>query len=71
MAMGDGKALVLIRYAGMNPVKVASLLRGRWPDTIIGDLGLASPCWAVSVEDAVELARAKCRVEPLRAVVLP
>jgi hypothetical protein len=70
MVTGNASALVLVRHSGIDRVEVADVLRGRWPELTISDLGSASPCWALSVEDAVELARARRGVEPLRIVVL-
>jgi hypothetical protein len=71
MATGRGAALVFVRHAEIDRVEVADVLRRRWPDVTVGDIGSASPCWSFEVEDAVDLARARRGVEPLRAIILP
>jgi flavin-binding protein dodecin len=70
MASADRTAVVLIRHPGIARAEVADVLIRRWPDAIIGDVGSLSPTWEFAIEDAVELARARRGVEPLRVVVL-
>jgi hypothetical protein len=70
MASADGTALLLIRHPGVGRAEVADALCRRWPGAVVGDAGSLSPSWEMPVEDAVELARARRGVEPLRVVVL-
>jgi hypothetical protein len=71
MAFGNGRAVLLIRHASVSAVEVSDVITRRWPNAIIRQCNSASPCWAMSVEDSVELARTRRGVEPLRVVVLP
>ena len=71
MAVGGGTAVLLIRHAGLSREEVERMVARRWPDALVGCGARPSPCWAVSVDDAVELAHARRGVEPLRIVVLP
>lgn len=70
MATGDGTAFVHVRHTGLARSEVAAVLRTRWPAAVITEVGASEPSWAMSVEDATELARARRGVEPLRIVVL-
>ena len=70
MAMGD-TALLLVRHPGIARSGVADVLGARWPDAVVGDVGAAEPSWTMATEDAVELARVRRGVEPLRVVVPP
>jgi hypothetical protein len=70
MAMGDGTALILIRHLGIARAEVADVFRMRWPDVRVQNVGSISPSWRMSVEDAIELARARRGVEPLRVIIL-
>jgi len=70
MANGDGAALLLIRHVDIDRAEIAEVLHGRWPGSVVGDVGEASPTRPFAVEDAAELARARRGVEPLRIVVL-
>ena len=70
MASADRTAVVLVRHGGIDRAEVADVLHRRWPDAAIGDVGSLSPSWEFAIEDAVELARARRGVEPLRIVVL-
>ena len=70
MAAGDGTAWLLIRHPGIARVEIADALRKRWPSAVVCDAGTMEPCWTLAVEDALELARARRGVEPLRVVVL-
>jgi hypothetical protein len=71
MAAGDGSVWLLIRHPGVTRAEIADALRSRWPGAVVGDAGAAEPSWEISsVEDAVELARARRGVEPLRIIIL-
>ncbi len=70
MATGDGVAFVLVRHPGVERPEVAAVLRKRWPAAVITVVGASEPSWAMSMEDAAELARARRGLEPLRIVVL-
>jgi hypothetical protein len=71
IASGNGTTLLLIRHSAISRAEVAEVINRRWPDAIIREGISASPGWALSVEDAVELAQVTRGVEPLRIVVLP
>jgi hypothetical protein len=71
MASGDGTALILIRYPDITEGEVADVLRRRWPDATVRHVGSMAPSWRMPVPDAVEIARTRRGVEPLRVVVLP
>ena len=71
MAFGNSTALLLIRHPVVALAEVGDVITRRWPDAVIRQGISASPCWAMSVEDAVELGCARRGVEPLRVVVLP
>lgn len=47
------------------------MLRRRWPGVTVAEVDALEPSWAMSTEDAAELARVRRGVEPLRIVVLP
>lgn len=47
------------------------MLRRRWPEVAVAEVGALEPSWSMSVEDTTELARVRRGVEPLRIVVLP
>lgn len=70
MATSDSEVLLLVRHAGIDRGEVADILQRRWPGAIVGDVGTLAPSWEMPVENAVELARARRGVEPLRIVVL-
>jgi hypothetical protein len=70
MAQNDGKATLLVRHAGVGRGEIVEVLRRQWPDAQVTDIAKASPVWNLGIEDAVELARAKRGVEPLRIVVM-
>jgi hypothetical protein len=70
MATGD-VALLLVRHPGIGRSEVADVLEARWPDAFVGDVGAAEPSWTMATGDAVELARIRRGVEPLRIVVPP
>ena len=71
MASGEGTAMLLIRHPGVIRHAITDLLHRRWPDATVRDATTVSPGWRMSVEDAVEIARIRRGVEPLRMVVLP
>jgi hypothetical protein len=71
MALGEGAAWLLIRHPGITRHAVTDLLCRRWPNAAIRDASTVSPPWRMSVEVAIELARIRRGVEPLRVVVLP
>ncbi len=70
MATDGDTAFLLVRHPGVTRHEVAAVLRRRWPAAVVREVGTAEPSWSMSVEDAVELARARRGVEPLRIVVL-
>jgi hypothetical protein len=70
MAQGDGKAMLVVRHEGVGRGEMAEVLRRHWPDAQVTGITKASPVWNLEVEDAVELARARQGVEPLRIVVM-
>jgi hypothetical protein len=70
MAQGDGKAILLVRHSGIGRAEIAEVLQRRWPDAQVTDIATVFPVWNLGINDAVELARAKRRVEPLRIVVM-
>lgn len=70
MATANHTALLLIRHRDLSRMQVAYVLGRRWPPCVVGDLGTASPSWTMPNADAVELARIRRGVEPLRVVVL-
>ncbi|MBD0272519.1 MAG: hypothetical protein ICV73_11390 [Acetobacteraceae bacterium] len=70
MVTGDGAALVLVRHPGIPREEVAEVLRWRWPNLTVSDVGAVSPSWAMSIEDAAELAGTRRGIEPLRIVIL-
>jgi hypothetical protein len=71
MASGDNTTLLLIRHTDIGRAEVGDVLCRRWPDVVLRDVAAALPCWDFTIEDAVELGRARRGVEPLRIVVLP
>jgi hypothetical protein len=71
IASADGTAVLLVRHPGIGRAEVVEVLRRRWPDVEAGDVAAGAPPSAWSVEDVVELARARRGAEPLRVVVLP
>jgi hypothetical protein len=71
MAAGHGELAVLVWHEGISRAEVAEGLRRRWPGAILSDIGSLPLSWDFLIEDAVELARARRGVEPLRIVVLP
>jgi hypothetical protein len=70
MAQGDGKAMLLVRHPGIGEAEIAEVLQRRWPDAQVTDFTTVFPVWNLGVENAVELARARRGVEPLRIVVM-
>jgi hypothetical protein len=70
MAQGDDKVMLLIRHAGIGEAEIVELLRMHWPGAQVTDITRVPPVWNLGIEDAVELARAKRGVEPLRIVVM-
>jgi hypothetical protein len=62
--------MILIRHPDITRREIASVLCRRWPDAILRDEMSGSPCWAMSVPDVVELARARRGFEPLRVIIL-
>jgi hypothetical protein len=70
MAHGDGRATLLIRHEGVGRGEIVEVLRRHWPDAQVTEITKASLVWNLGIEDAVELARAKRGVEPLRIVVM-
>jgi hypothetical protein len=70
MAPGDGGMLVMIRHPGIPRCEVADVLCRRWPDAAAADVGSVSPSWRMRITDAIELARARRGVEPLRIIIL-
>ncbi|MBD0272922.1 MAG: hypothetical protein ICV73_13465 [Acetobacteraceae bacterium] len=70
MATGDDTAFLLVRHHGVSRHEIAAVLRRRWPAAVVGEVGAAEPSWPMSAEGAVELARARRGVEPLRIVVM-
>jgi hypothetical protein len=71
MASSAGTAWLLVRHPGVTREELDGVLRWRWPDATVGDVGAVMPSWVLSIDDAVELAQARRGVEPLRVVVLP
>ena len=70
MATAHQTALLLIRHGDLSRMEVADTLGRRWPSCVVGDLGTASPSWTMPDADAIELARIRRGVEPLRVLVL-
>jgi hypothetical protein len=70
MAQADGKAMLLVRHPGIGKAEIAEALRRRWLHALVEDAVEMSPVWDFGIDDAVELARAKRGVEPLRIVVM-
>lgn len=70
MAHGDGRAALLIRHEGVGRGQIVEVLRRHWPDAQVTDITTLFPVWNLGIDDAVELARAKRGVEPLRIVVM-
>lgn len=70
MTGGDGRAVVLVRHSGIVRADFAAVLHRRWPFATIGDVDGAAVSWEMSIEAAVEIARARRGVEPLRIVIL-
>jgi hypothetical protein len=70
MALGSGTAMLLVRHPGIGEAEIVKVLRRHWPDAQVTDITTAFPIWNLGIEDAVELARAKRGVEPLRIVVM-
>jgi hypothetical protein len=70
MVHGDGRATLLVRHESVGRGEIVEVLRRHWPDAQVTDIAKVSPVWNLGIEDAVELARAKRSVEPLRIVVM-
>jgi hypothetical protein len=71
MAGGGGAALVLVQHPpGLSRAEVGAVLRRRWPEVGVGDVGDAMPARPLAVVEMVELARLRRGVEPLRVVIL-
>jgi hypothetical protein len=70
MTQGDGKAILLVRHTGIGQAEIVEVLRMHWPDAQVTDITTVFPVWNLGIDDAVELARAKRGVEPLRIVVM-
>ena len=70
MATANQTALLLIRHGDLSRREVADTLGRRWPSCMVGDLGTVSPSWTMPNADAIELARIRRGVEPLRILVL-
>jgi hypothetical protein len=70
MAKGDGTAMVLIRHQGIDRPEIVEVLRRHWLNAQVTGITKASPVWDFGIDDAVELARARRGVEPLRIVVM-
>jgi hypothetical protein len=71
MMGGDGIVMALVRHPETTHAEIAEVFSRRWPEMTVGDVEVASPNWEIAVEDAVELARIRRGVEPLRILVLP
>ena len=71
MAGGNGTALILVQHEGVDRHEVLTVLRRRWPTVILKDLERETPLSTMMVDDAVDLARSRRGVEPLRVIVLP
>jgi hypothetical protein len=70
MALGGGTAMLLVRHPGICEAQIVKVLRRHWPDAQVTDITTVFPIWNLGTEDAVELARAKRGVEPLRIIVM-
>jgi hypothetical protein len=70
MAQGDGKAMLLVRHSRIGEAEIVEVLRRHWPDAQVTDIATVFPAWNLGIEDAVELARSRRGVEPLRIVVM-
>jgi hypothetical protein len=70
MAQGGGKAMLLVRHPGIGKTEPAEVFQRRWPEALVKDAVEMSLVWDLGIDDAVELARAKRGVEPLRIVVM-
>jgi hypothetical protein len=71
MVGADGTAMVLVRHPHIPRAEVAEILGRRWPEAIIGEVAAVLPNSEFTVEDAVEFARLRRGIEPLRVIVLP
>ena len=69
MASNDSTAHLLIRHPGIGRREIAEVLKRRWPEATVGNIDEWEPTWDWSLENTVELARARRGVEPLRIVV--
>jgi hypothetical protein len=70
IAQGGGKAMLLVRHPSIGKTEIAEVLQRRWADVLVKDAAEVSLVWDLGIDDAVELARAKRGVEPLRIVVM-
>ncbi len=64
-------AKVELSHPGIARPEVAVVLEGRWSGLAVVDVDALGLSWAMSTEDAAELARTRRGVEPMRVVVLP
>jgi hypothetical protein len=71
MAGGDHAALVMIAHDGVDRHEVEAVLRRRWPDVALKELGQEEPAVAMSPGEAADLGRCRRGVEPLRIVIMP
>ncbi len=71
MVFDDRTMLLVARHAGINRREIAQAFQSRWPDASVGKIGTMPASWEFDLDDAVELARVRRGVEPLRIVVLP
>jgi hypothetical protein len=71
MAGGDHTALVLVSHDGVDRREIEDVLRRRWLDVALKELGQAQPTVAMTADDAACLGQCRRGVEPLRIVVMP
>ena len=67
----EGLALVLISHASIDRANLWWTLSGRWPMTVVTDVGDAESSSSMHVDEAAALARYHRGIEPLRIVILP
>lgn len=71
MVGGDGKALVMISHEGVDRRELQDVLRPRWPDMTLKDLGDEEPTWEMTAKHAADLGSRRRGVEGSRIVIMP
>jgi hypothetical protein len=66
---GD-RALILVQHPAIDRDQVWSIFERRWSEVVLQDVGDIEPSSRMTVEDAVNLARCRRGVEPIRIVIL-